>query len=177
MGVAINVASVSELRRAASVIPGTALGIRVDFGAEPIDKRGIPVDEVVSALREVPVRVAGIHTYIGTNVGSTSTHLETIRRLLALIDALPQSTRRELRYVNAGGGFGYDYDRRRHFGWQAYGESARAMLDEATRRVGRRLELKLEVDAASSSTAAASSRASTMPSRSGDACSSRSTRT
>lgn len=143
--VTINLASISELRRAAAIIPNVPIGVRVDISTGILDKRGIPAEELPAILRELPISVAGIHTYIGTNVGSTDTHLETIRRLLAMIDAMPPRARRELRYINAGGGFGYDYDDRKHFGWDAYGAVAKEMLDAAARRVGRSLQLKLEV--------------------------------
>lgn len=145
LGVSINLASVSELADAARSIPGVPVGIRVDFGGPMVDKRGIPADEVVEALGRTPVPLAGIHTYIGTNIASTGVHLETVRRLLDLIDALPRSLTHSLRYVNTGGGFGYDYDLRRHFGWAAYGGAVGGLLGEAADRLGRRLELKIEV--------------------------------
>jgi diaminopimelate decarboxylase len=144
-GVAVNLGSISELARAAAVLPEARIGLRVDLAASTLDKRGVPVPEALEFLARRTIRVRGLHTYIGSNRLSPRAHLDALERLVELACALPAPLRRKLDYVNVGGGFGYDYANGGHFAWAEYGAAARAILDEAERRLGRRLVLKLEV--------------------------------
>jgi diaminopimelate decarboxylase len=141
-GVGVNVGSISELAQVAEFFPDEPVGIRVDFARSSTDKRGIPPDQVLSFLRSRPLRIRGLHTYIGTNILDDDCHARACRWLTSFLGELPSTEL--LEYINVGGGFGYDYSARQGFDWEAYGRAVRPIVRAAERSIRKPLKLKLE---------------------------------
>jgi diaminopimelate decarboxylase len=85
---------------------------RLVMGGKPthlgIDEEQIV--EAVSLLRECNhVLLAGIHVYLGTRILDVGTIRDNTKRILALAGRVAEFARRELAFVDVGGGFGINY--------------------------------------------------------------------
>ncbi len=132
--------------------PGGAVGIRVSVGSalegkdlvdDPSYRFGLEPSEIATAVataRRAGVRIVGVHSYFGTNLPSPDALLEGLDRLGRFGRLLP-----DLRYIDAGGGFGLSGDGPHgRFDLDRYSRSAARLMGEHERRLGRPLELYLE---------------------------------
>lgn len=143
--VLLNIGSLPELDRFSSLYPETAVGIRIDVAGGDKDKRGIPREKLLEFLSRRRVRVAGLHTYIGTNISDNAKHLDAARQLADTLVALAERGIGDISFINVGGGFGYDYVRRSAFDWKAHGDGIAELANVLREKVGRELLFKLEV--------------------------------
>jgi diaminopimelate decarboxylase len=144
-GVSVNISNIGELDRMIKLFPQAKIGIRIDLGNDPWEKRGIPISDLLTFLEHRTPSIVGLHTYLGTNVLAPDQHSAVLQGLLAVLKQLPRTTRAGINYINLGGGFGYDYLNRRSFDWYAYAEGIRPLVYEVERTLGRPCDLKLEV--------------------------------
>jgi diaminopimelate decarboxylase len=144
-GVQVNLASLAELRRASELFPDTGFGVRLDLKSDPWEKRGISSEDLIDFVRERRLHIMGLHTYLGTNVLKPSEHSMALAGLLAVLQKLPAQTRSQVRYINVGGGFGYDYANRCTFDWGTYGQFIQSIIQSVQFALGQPWELKLEV--------------------------------
>ena len=107
-GVAINLDSLDDLRRAVAVAPGRAFGVRIHLEEvlpeSRIGLREHEVDEALAIAARAGCRLDSVHIYCGTHGRSLDRYRRAIERLLLHAARLP-----DLACVNLGGGFGYDY--------------------------------------------------------------------
>jgi diaminopimelate decarboxylase len=143
--VIVNAASVSELKYLLRRHPSRPFGVRLDFNDALHEKRGISPDELLRALPDKDVPLVGLHTYVGTNVADEHEHLAVMREFRSFLDCLPHSVAKGVRYLNVGGGFGYDYRRRLPFRWDHYARALVLLTSDIERVAGRTIGLKLEL--------------------------------
>lgn len=133
-GVAINVDSLDDLRRAVAVAPGRGLGVRIHLEEvlpeSRIGLREHELDEALAVARAGGCRLESVHIYCGTHGRSLGRYQRAIERLIAHAARLP-----DLTCVNLGGGFGYDYRQGETFPFRALA----AIVEDAVRGLGRAL--------------------------------------
>jgi diaminopimelate decarboxylase len=78
-------------------------------GNDAVAKFGIPLAEIVPALREARLDVAGLHFHAGPQIADLAAFRAIIRRLHALIDDIGRETGRHIRLLNLGGGLGIPF--------------------------------------------------------------------
>ncbi len=119
-GVRINVESMSQLRRLATLAPAVAVSIRFNIyvggghhshviTGGPESKFGIDweqADEARVAAARGGLRVAGVHCHIGSGVLQAERFVEAVTNLLTVARRFPA-----LEQVNFGGGIGIPYRR------------------------------------------------------------------
>jgi diaminopimelate decarboxylase len=148
-GVAINVDSLDDLRRACALgaghKKGHALGLRMHLAeALPESRIGVREHELPLALaiaRESNARVTALHVYCGTHGQSLSRYRESLDRLARLALLTP-----DIECINLGGGFGYDYrdPEEGAFPFTALARAADAALRGLSQRLGRTITLRVE---------------------------------
>lgn len=123
----LNVESVEELyavdRVAAALHKAAPVAIRVNPDVDALthdhittgkkeNKFGIPIHKALAAFRlaaRLPrIELLGIHAHVGSQITSTKPYVETLRRVLGVIDAL-EDEGISLRYLDMGGGLGIRY--------------------------------------------------------------------
>lgn len=144
-GVHINVDSLDDLRLVCARDPGRAVGLRVHIDDVLPDSRiGLREHEVDAALaiaRAHGCTITDLHIYCGTHGQKLSLWAEAVKRLAALGARIP-----DLRCLNLGGGFGYDYrdPEGRPFPFEALasvaGEAAGALASARGRPITLRVE-------------------------------------
>ena len=68
------------------------------------------LDEAVGLLRECPhLLLAGIHVYLGTRILDVGTIRDNTKQILELAGRVAEMARRDLAFVDVGGGFGINY--------------------------------------------------------------------
>ena len=107
-GVAINVDSLDDLRRAVTVAPGRSFGVRIHLEEvlpeSRIGLREHELDEALAMAARAGSKLESVHIYCGTHGRSLDRYRRAIARLIAHAARLP-----DLACINLGGGFGYDY--------------------------------------------------------------------
>ena len=147
---AINVESAGELARVGAIATRTGRRVRVAIRINPdidarshphistglrVNKFGMPVDEAMRLVAELPqhraVQLVAIHVHVGSQI----TTLEPLRGAAALVAEIAADLRRRgvsLEYVDLGGGLGVSYDGAAVPGIGEYG----AALVDAVRPTG-----------------------------------------
>jgi diaminopimelate decarboxylase len=144
-GVAINVDSLDDLRRACDLGPGRAFGLRVHLaGTLPESRTGVRPHELENALtiaRARGARLTALHVYCGTHGQSLDRYRESLAALLALAPMLP-----DLDCINLGGGFGHDYldPEDGAFPFEALARATDSALRELSFQLGRTITLRVE---------------------------------
>jgi diaminopimelate decarboxylase len=144
-GVAINVDSLDDLRRACALARGHDFGLRMHLSeALPESRIGVREHELAEALaiaRESHARITALHVYCGTHGQSLSRYRESLDRLVALAALTP-----DIECINLGGGFGYDYREPEEgaFPFAALARAADAALHGLSQRLGRTITLRVE---------------------------------
>jgi diaminopimelate decarboxylase len=77
------------------------------------NKFGIPLDKALPVFRlaaQLPrINLIGIHAHIGSQIMTTRPYVDTLRKVLRLVDKLEEE-KIELRYIDLGGGLGVRYE-------------------------------------------------------------------
>ena len=142
--------SLGQLERWQALFPQAEAGIRCNIGdrVEPkstlagffIGKEsrlGLTLDELRS-LSGNP-GIAGLHTYVGTNILDIGYFLDCYRQIAELALHFPN-----LRYVEFGGGFGLGEDGPESIDLQIYGLEVAQLMRELSGKLGREIRLILE---------------------------------
>jgi diaminopimelate decarboxylase len=152
-GVLINCGSLDRLERLAHAGATTAC-VRFDPAigaglhaktktAGPLSKFGVHhslVEDVARIERGSRLRVIGCHMHIGSGSREAGTFVDAMRVLLSLVGSL-----KNLEFVNFGGGFGIPYrEEDQPIDLATLGRDASRLMEEASARYGRRLQMRLE---------------------------------
>lgn len=142
--------SLGQLERWHTLYPEAEAGIRCNIGdrVEPkstlagffIGKEsrlGLTLDELRS-LSGNP-GIAGLHTYVGTNILDIGYFLDCYRQIAELALLFPN-----LRYVDFGGGFGLVEDIPERLDLRKYGLEVAQLMRELSGKLGRKIRLILE---------------------------------
>ena len=131
----------------AADVPGALrdVGLRVQFDENMLRARqGVSVSEVPRALdvaRAAGLSITSVHMYRGTGTSSAERFAEPLPIFAALAERFP-----DLRHVDIGGGFGYDYESRGGcFDWHALDHFVQALMRRLNAHFGRQMELRLEI--------------------------------
>lgn len=121
------------------------VGLRVQFDDNMQRARqGVPVSEIPAALavaRAHGLRVTSIHMYRGTGTSSAERFAEPFARFAEIAEGFP-----DLRHVDIGGGFGYDYESRgARFDWRTLDTFVQGFMRRLGTHFGRTLSLRLEI--------------------------------
>lgn len=150
LGVRVVLDSVAQVGRFGVVAgAGHEIGLRVSVGFadgdvvrdDPGYRFGVLPAELPAAVAEADahgLRLAGVHSYFGTNL-SAAPLVAGIGRLAEVATALP-----DVRFVDAGGGFGVPMPGAPLFDFDTYAAGVRAHLERLERRVGRPVEFLVE---------------------------------
>ncbi|HEU5270079.1 MAG TPA: hypothetical protein VFU36_09150 [Jatrophihabitans sp.] len=121
---------------------GSALD-RTELRLDPSYRFGLLEQEIPVAVRlaaDIGVRIAGIHSYFGTDVMRPAVLLRGLELLSRVADQVP-----DLRYLDVGGGFGVpDELAAPEFELAAYERGAERVLTAHRQRTGRPVELYIE---------------------------------
>ena len=157
-GIAANVSSLSQLRsysaglRAFEERTGERadacrlVGLRLHLEDEkPFSRMGVKISEIDEALAigaSENIEIAGVHYYRGTGTLTTQHFLRPFETVIDVARRFADT----LRYVDVGGGFGFQYrdGRTAQFDWDACGEAFTAMLEQLTSELGRSVLLIFE---------------------------------
>jgi diaminopimelate decarboxylase len=144
--------SIGQLERFSGLAdPGDEIAVRISVGSaleggeireDPLYRFGILPEEIGLALAiadNAEVRIVGAHSYFGTDLSSPRPLLDGLERLRKAAEALP-----DLRYLDAGGGFGIGSPGVARFDLNRYGLEAPMIIRREEARRRRDLELVLE---------------------------------
>jgi diaminopimelate decarboxylase len=85
-------------------------GLRLPgHGNDGIAKFGVPLADVVPALRESRLDIAGLHFHAGPQIADLEAFRAIVRRLHALVDVIQRDTGHRIRILNLGGGLGIPF--------------------------------------------------------------------
>jgi diaminopimelate decarboxylase len=150
LGLRVVIDSVAQIRQfGLAAGPGHEVGLRVSVGFvdgsglhdDPGYRFGVRPDELptaVAAAREHGIRIAGVHSYFGTNLPAAPL-VDGIRKLADAAALLP-----DIAFLDAGGGFGVAMPGEPGFDFGAYTSGVGATLDRLEQRVQRPVEFLLE---------------------------------
>lgn len=154
LGLALNVDSLSQLRRYAQLGGHGAIGLRVNTGiragfhthvtsAVASSKFGLHPEQLETA-RDVAathgLRIVGLHTHLGSDILDRTPFLAAIDALLSAADGFEH-----LQYIDLGGGLGVPFGPNdRPFDLVSYGHAIEKRLDEWSDAHGRSLHLYFE---------------------------------
>lgn len=144
-GVHVNVDSLDDLRLVCAREPGRAIGLRIHVeDVLPESRVGLREHEIDGALaiaRSFGCAVTALHVYCGTHGQKLALWSEAVRRLVAIAARLP-----DLRCLNLGGGFGYDYrdPEGRPFPFEALANVAEEAVHALASRLERAITLRVE---------------------------------
>lgn len=144
-GVHVNVDSLDDLRLLCRRDPGRAVGLRVHIeDVLPESRIGLRESEIGAALAiaaSFGCSVTDLHVYCGTHGQKLTLWVDAVRRLLSIAVQLP-----DLRCLNLGGGFGYDYrDPAQHpFPFKDLARVAEEGVAALAARFGRPITLRAE---------------------------------
>ena len=141
----VNLSSEWEIARCSRMFPGHPFGIRVDVTTDGREKRGVEPHSLPDLICESSLRLHGLHTYIGTGILSVAQHLRAAATLADIVMALPFTTGASIRYINVGGGFGYDYKTGQTFDWNRHAIGIRQIAEQLRKALGRAIEFRFEV--------------------------------
>lgn len=158
-GVAINLSSLSQLRSYASHLrefeQGLAgdrnqalreVGLRIHLEEHrPYSRIGVrtsEIDEAKAIAAEYGLDIVGVHYYRGTGTTSTDHFLQPIPMFMEVARRFA----RTLKYVDIGGGFGFQYvsSAPRRFEWERFGAQFARMMEELSGYVRRDIVLVIE---------------------------------
>lgn len=116
------------------------LGLRLNLKEVTGDSRiGVPpreFPEAIAHVRQVGLKLSGLHFYRGTGTQATEAFTQVIDTVLATAQGLP-----DWEYLGFGGGFGYPYHSHGAvFDWEEFG----AELTQRLSRLGREIDLIIE---------------------------------
>lgn len=146
--------SLSQVRRIGEGSPGRTIGLRVNcdvragfhphvqagdrrskFGVQPHQ-----VPEVLALAAGYGLRIAAVHSHIGSDILDVSPHLELLEKLLRTAELLP-----DVAIVDLGGGWGTPFlDGDHEYDLAAFSRRANDMLQKASERLRRTLTLHVE---------------------------------
>jgi diaminopimelate decarboxylase len=151
-GVHLVLDSLGQLQDFLTVGGGSRVGLRVNVGSaldrralshDPDYRFGVLPEELPTAVAlaaDAGVRIAGVHSYFGTDLMDPRILLAGLERLARAAADLP-----DLDYVDVGGGFGVpDAVDQPVFDLDYYGTRAAAVVDRLSRQVGRPIALHIE---------------------------------
>jgi diaminopimelate decarboxylase len=150
LGIRVILDSVPQVRRFGLIAgSGHEIGLRVSVGFvdgtslrdDPEYRFGVRPDELpkaVAVAAEHGIRVAGVHSYFGTNLPAAPL-VDGIGRLADAAASLPDIT-----FLDAGGGFGVAMPGRATFDFGVYTSGVSAHLDRLEQRIGRLVEFVIE---------------------------------
>lgn len=153
-GVFFNADSLDELDRYGRSAPGRAVGVRVNCGvlagfhahvqsAGRNSKFGIHPAQLSEARRIAEahgLRLAGLHTHLGSDLFEIDQPLRALDVLIGLSDELP-----DLDFIDVGGGWGVPFmPGDPEFDMAGYGQAVTARMEELSRRRGRVIALRIE---------------------------------
>jgi diaminopimelate decarboxylase len=156
-GIAVNLNSLSQLRRYGSVLAELEeddrganwrrdVGLRVNLGDQPLPSRmGVhldELDEIDAIAAEHRLRIVGVHYYRGTGTVDTDHFLKPFPILFDVARRFGAT----LQYVDVGGGFGFQYSpvASTQFDWEVFGGAVADMMEHLSAELGRRICLVLE---------------------------------
>jgi diaminopimelate decarboxylase len=85
-------------------------GLRLPgHGNDAVAKFGVPLADIVPALQETRLEVAGLHFHAGPQIAELEAFRAIVRRLHALVDDIHRATGRRIRLLNLGGGLGIPF--------------------------------------------------------------------
>ena len=121
--------------------PGTArIGLRIHLEEHrPYSRMGVKtseVDEAKAIAAEYGLDLVGVHYYRGTGTTSTDHFLQPFPMFMAVARRFV----RTLKYVDIGGGFGFQYvpSAPKQFEWERFGEQLAHMMEQLSADLGRR---------------------------------------
>jgi diaminopimelate decarboxylase len=122
-----------------------SVGLRVQFDANmKRGRQGVVPDEIPRALRlarEHDLAITSVHMYRGTGTGDADTFAAPFGEFVEIARRFP-----ELRSLDIGGGFGYDYRTRgATFDWTVLAGFVEGMMREVNGAFGRPIRLRLEI--------------------------------
>jgi len=103
---------------------------------------GIQEEDALSLInksRHSDNLVIGLHMYIGANILDYKLYLDAIDRLISIGKQIET-----LEYIDIGGGFGIDYNRKKRFNWKNFDYEISTRMNELSDQLGKPIELKLE---------------------------------
>jgi diaminopimelate decarboxylase len=147
-GVFVHVTACDQLALFGALAGGRSdrsVGLRVQFDANMRrGRQGIPPAEIPRAMevaREHGLSITSVHMYRGTGMREADTFAKPFGDFVAIAKRFP-----ELRSLDIGGGFGYDYRTRgESFDWTVLAGFVDGMMREVNEAFGRRIELRLEI--------------------------------
>jgi len=133
MGIKVNISSLEEVTAIAESGDKSSIHVRLDLSSNRKRRHGIKRGEIAELKRVVQrsgIHIEGFHIYIGTGSSLPKILRETEEALRYAFHHFP-----ELKVINLGGGFEFDYDMKndsdeKHFDWEAYFEKLGEMLDK-----------------------------------------------
>jgi diaminopimelate decarboxylase len=144
-GVHVNVDSLDDLRLVCARAPGRPVGLRIHLeDVLPESRIGLREPELEGALaiaRAFRSPITDLHVYCGTHGQKLGLWAEAVRRLAAIAQRIP-----DLRCLNLGGGFGYDYrdPEGRPFPFEALAGVAEEAVGALASRLARPIALRAE---------------------------------
>lgn len=152
LGVNLVLDSIGQIDLLSSVARGVDIGLRLNVGSA-LDKRRLRHDPVyrfgilpaecaraVDAAARANNRIVGAHSYIGTDLLDVSLLADGLQHLAETARELP-----DLRYIDAGGGFGVpDVPDVAELDLEDYGRRAAATVRALESQLGRSIELYIE---------------------------------
>jgi diaminopimelate decarboxylase len=153
LGVNLVLDSLGQMETLASLRLGSLeVGLRINAGSaldkqkvrhDPAYRFGVLEEELPAAIALAArrgIRIAGAHSYFGTDIRDPRVLLEGLERLARVASVLPG-----LRYLDVGGGFGVpDAEGEPDFDLEGYGRRASTLLCAIEERLGRTLEIYIE---------------------------------
>ena len=106
-GLYVNFDSLTQLESYISRNPDVSPGVRVHLSCMGKSRIGLSVDEIPIAVQlcdRTGLPLAGLHFYGGTGTMGVQRYIEPFSELFELAKQVPH-----LRYIDVGGGFGFDY--------------------------------------------------------------------
>ncbi|HEU0298654.1 MAG TPA: hypothetical protein VFR37_04350 [Longimicrobium sp.] len=121
------------------------VGLRVQFDENMQRARqGVTMAEIPRAVelaREQGLAITSVHMYRGTGTESAEAFAAPFGGFAEIAKQFP-----DLRHVDIGGGFGYDYlTRGARFDWDSLAASAERLMEQLNAAFGRTLTLRLEI--------------------------------
>lgn len=152
--VIVNAGSLSEIKRFGKMFPGKAIAIRINPGVGDAlfasnvtggekSAFGIIHSNFAAAkelLKKYNLRLAGIHSHIGSGFYSTDKFIESVKIVLAEAAEFP-----ELQFVDFGGGFCVPYKPEEPaIDLAEFGRQVKNLLKDFSEKNGRQIEMRLE---------------------------------
>jgi diaminopimelate decarboxylase len=153
--IAVDLDSVSHVRRYGKIFPGKKIGIRINPGLGSSSfahiraggnssKLGIALRDVENTLKEAESHrlvINGLHAHIGSSSFDVKPFIKSLDILLSLAKKMPA-----IEFINIGGGCGVGFGKdEKDFDIADYGKRTTKIINAFSKKEKRKIELRIEL--------------------------------